>query len=317
MKHAAVALALVLLIGGSPRAEEFPGNILRVGADKQYKKPSEAIGAAKPGDTIVIDAGVWTNDTVYCPNSPNITVRGAGIDRTVIDASGFDARHYGDTERPHIAGWKGLWVVTAPGWTVEGVTFRNARIPDDAGHNGAGIRYEADGDVTFRNCSFTGCQNGILCGASSNATMTIEGCLFRDNGNHPEWNLGECGYSHNLYIGAIKELVFRNSISDHACIGHNLKSRAYRTTVENSVFDDGHDGRSSYLLDCPNGGIVTIAGCRFVQSETAANRVMISIGEEGAYPGTSLAERDNTFVDHRNNPPAIWNLAFSDASAAP
>ena len=83
------------------------------------------------------------------------------------------------------------------------------------------------------------------------------------------------------------------------------------------MFDDGHDGRSSYLLDCPNGGIVTIAGCRFVQSEMAANRVMISIGEEGAYPGTSLAERDNTFVDHRNNPPAIWNLAFSDASAAP
>ena len=317
MKHAVAAMAAALLVGCSLFADESPGAILRVGADKQYRKPSEAISAAKPGDTIVIDAGVWTNDTIYCPKTQNVTIRGAGIDKTVIDASGFDARRYGDTEHPHIAGWKGIWVITAPGWTVEGVTFRNARIPDDAGRNGAGIRYEADGDVTFRNCSFTGCQNGILCGAYSNATMTIEGCVFRDNGNHPEWNLGECGYSHNLYIGAIKELVFRNCISDHACIGHNLKSRAYKTTVENSVFDDGHDGRSSYLLNCPNGGAVTITGCRFVQSETAANRVMISIGEEGAYAGTSLTERGNTFTDYRNNPAAIWNLAFPVRSSAP
>ena len=299
-------MAAALLFGGSL----FAGNVLHVGADKEYKRPSEAINAAQAGDTIVIDEGVWTDDTLYCPKTPDITIRGAGIDKTVLDAINFNAQYYGDNAHPHIAGWKGIWVITATGWTVEGITFRNARIPDDAGRNGAGIRYEADGDVTFRNCSFTGCQNGILCGAYPNATMIVEGCLFRDNGNHPEWNLGECGYTHNIYIGAIKELIFRNCISDHACIGHNLKSRAYKTTVENCVFDDGHDGRSSYLLNCPNGGVVTITGCRFVQSETAANGVMIAIGEEGAYAMTKLIQHDNTFTDYRGG--TIWRLEFTE-----
>ena len=287
--------------------EQHVARVLYVGANQKYKKPSEAITAALDGDTIVIDEGVWTDDTIYCPDTPNITIRGAGIDKTILDASAFDARYYGDPERPHIAGWKGIWVVTAPGWTIEGITFRNARIPDDAGHNGAGLRYEADGDVTIRNCSFTGSQNGILCGAFPNATMTVEGCFFRGNGNRAEWG-GMEGDTHNIYIGAIKELIFRDCISDHAWIGHNLKSRAHRTTVENCVFDDGHDGRSSYLLNCPNGGAVTITGCTFVQAETAANGVMIAIGEEGAYPRTSLTEHDNTFIDYRGG--TVWRLDF-------
>jgi len=290
-------------------ADGASGRVLYVGVDKEYKKPSAAISAAQAGDTIVIDAGVWTNDTIRCPGTPNLKIRGAGIDKTVLDAISFNARRYGDPARPHIADWKGIWVITGIGWTIEGITFRNARIPEAAGCNGAGIRYEADGDVTIRGCSFTGCQNGILCGAFSNATMTVEGCLFRDNGNHPEWNLGKSGYTHNVYIGAIRELVFRNCISDHACIGHNLKSRAFRTTVENCVFDDGHDGRSSYLLNCPNGGIVTITGCTFVQSETAVNGVMISIGEEGAYEETRLVQHDNVFTDHRGG--TVWRLAFT------
>ena len=308
-RRLASALLGALLLGGVSAACAS-GRVLRVGADKEYKKPSAAITAAQAGDTIVIDEGVWTDDTIYCPKTPDVTIRGAGIDRTVLDAINFNAQSAGDSAHPHIAGWKGIWVVTAPGWTIEGITFRNARIPPDAGGNGAGIRYEADGDVTFRNCSFTGCQNGILCGAYPNATMVVEGCLFRDNGNHPEWNLGECGYTHNIYIGAIKELVFRNCVSDHACIGHNLKSRAYKTTVENCVFDDGHDGRSSYLLNCPNGGVVTITGCTFVQAETAANGVMISIGEEGSYAMTKLVQHDNTFTDYRGG--TIWRLAFTE-----
>ena len=310
-RRLAAALLGALLLGDA-FAGGASGRVLRVGADKEYKRPSEAINAAQAGDTIVIDEGVWTDDTIYCPKTPDVTIRGAGIDKTVLDAINFNAQYYGDNAHPHIAGWKGIWVITAPGWTVEGVTFRNARIPDDAGRNGAGIRYEADGDVTFRNCSFTGCQNGILCGAYPNATMTVEGCLFRDNGNHPEWNLGECGYTHNIYIGAIKELIFRNCISDHACIGHNLKSRAYKTTVEDCVFDDGHDGRSSYLLNCPNGGIVTITGCRFVQSETAANGVMISIGEEGAYAMTKLVQHGNTLINYRAAGCTEWRLEFTE-----
>ena len=288
--------AAFMAVWGAGRAD-----ILRVGADKEYKKPSEAFDAAKDGDTIVIDEGVWTDDVKYLPSTPNLTICGAGIDRTVIDGSRFIASTY-PSDEPHIAGWKGLWVITGTGCTVEGVTFRNARVPAAAGQNGAGIRYEGDGPITIRNCSFTDNQNGILCGPLPNATMLIEGCVFRSNGNRAEWG-GDEGNTHNLYIGAIRELIFRNCISDHAWKGHDLKSRAYKTTIENSVFDDGHDARSSYIINCPNGGDVTVTGCTLVQSETAENGVMIAVGEEGAYSGSKFREENNTFIDYRGGTP--------------
>lgn len=92
MKKSVVVLAAALLFGGSL----FAGNVLRVGADKEYKKPSEAINAAQAGDTIVIDEGVWMDDTLYCPKTPDITIRGVGIDKTVLDAINFNAQYYGD-----------------------------------------------------------------------------------------------------------------------------------------------------------------------------------------------------------------------------
>ena len=274
--------------------------VLEVGPGKAYATPSAAFSAARDGDTIVIAEGVY-HDVCYCPKTPNLTVRGAGIDKTVIDGSTFNAPSSAQGG-PHLAGWKGLWVVTAEGWTIEGVTFRNARIPGDAGANGAGLRYEADGDVTIRGCSFTGCQNGILCGALPHATMTIEASEFHNNGNHAEWG-GEEGYTHNLYIGVIKELVFRNCISDHAYRGHDLKSRALKTVIENCVFDDGHDGRSSYLVNCPQGGDVTIAGCTFVQSEASDNARMISIadGDGLLHPGSVVYAENNTFTNYRHS----------------
>lgn len=274
--------------------------VLEVGPGKAYATPSAAFGAARDGDTIVIAEGVY-NDVCYCPATPNLTVRGAGINKTVIDGSTFNAPSYAQGG-PHIAGWKGLWVVTAEGWTIEDVTFRNARIPADAGGNGAGLRYEADGDVTIRRCSFTGNQNGILCGALPHATMTIEASEFHDNGNHAEWG-GEEGYTHNLYIGVIKELIFRSCISDHAYRGHDLKSRALKTVIENCVFDDGHDGQASYLVNCPQGGDVTITGCTFVQSEVSTNARMISIadGDGARHPGSVVYAENNTFTNYRHS----------------
>ena len=94
---------------------------------------------------------------------------------------------------------------------------------------------------------------------------------------------------HTLLAPDRRSLVFRDCASDHAREGHALKSRALETIVERCVFDDGDDGRSSYLLDCPNGGLVRVARCRFVQSPVAPNGTMVSVGEEGhLHPGSAL-----------------------------
>ncbi len=255
----------------APPATNAAPRVLRVGPGEAFSRPSDAAKAARDGDTVVIEGGEWTGD-VCVWRANDIRIYGAGADRTVLDADG------------RTAAGKGLWVVQGTNVTIRGVTLRGAACPD---RNGAGIRHEADGALTVTDCRFEGNENGFLSGVATNAVLTFERCVFRDNG------AGD-GLSHNVYAGRAKKLVFRDCVSDHAREGHALKSRALETVVENCVFDDGDDGRSSYLVDCPNGGRVRIAGCRFVQSPVAPNGTMVSVGEEGGlYPDSALDLRDN------------------------
>lgn len=249
---------------------------IKVGPNESCKRPSAAARMAQDGDTIVIAAGEYKGD-VCAWRANNLTIRGAGIGKTVLDADG------------KICMGKGLWVVCGVNAKIEGITFKGAKCPDK---NGSGIRLDANGDLTIKACSFEGNENGILTGVSPDATLTVDKCVFYKNGH------GD-GYSHNLYIGKIKKLVFKNSSSSHALMGHNLKSRALETVILNSVFDDGQDGTSSYLVNCPNGGKVTMKGCTLVQSPAASNGVMVSIGEEGAYPDTTFENKRNKFRNLR------------------
>jgi hypothetical protein len=255
----------------APPATNAAPRVLRVGPGEAFEKPSDAAAAARDGDTVVIEAGEWKGD-VCVWRANDIRIHGAGADKTILDADG------------RAAAGKGLWVVQGTNVTIRGVALRGAACPD---RNGAGIRHEADGALTVSDCRFERNENGFLSGVATNAVLTFERCVFRDNG------AGD-GYSHNVYVGRAKRLVFRDCASDHAREGHALKSRARETVVENCVFDDGDDGRSSYLVDCPNGGRVRIAGCRFVQSPVAPNGTMVSVGEEGGlYPDSALDLQDN------------------------
>lgn len=262
--------------GAPARAFRSAREPLRVGPGERFTRPSEAAAVARDGDTVLIAAGRYDGD-VCAWRANDLTIRGAGAERTILDACGKACMG------------KGIWVICGTNATIEGVSFRGAACRD---RNGAGIRLDADGDLTVRRCIFEKNENGILTGAHGRATVTIEQCRFTGNG------AGD-GYSHNLYIGAIRRLVFRHSASDHAVRGHNLKSRAYETEILDSVFDDGEDGISSYLVDCPNGGRVTMKNCRLVQSPDATNGTMVSLGEEGAYPGSLFAESGNVYMDRR------------------
>ena len=244
---------------------------LRVGPGEAFAKPSDAARAARDGDTVRIAAGTWRGD-VCVWRANDLTILGAGADATVVDAEG------------RAAAGKGLWVVQGTNVAIRGVSLRGAACPD---RNGAGIRHEADGALTVTDCRFEGNENGFLSGVETNAVLMFRRCVFRDNG------AGD-GQSHNVYVGRAKKLVFEDCLSDHAREGHALKSRALVTIVNRCLFDDGDDGRSSYLVDCPNGGRVRIAGCRFVQSPVAPNGTMVSVGEEGGlYPDSALDLLDN------------------------
>ena len=272
IKVAGVSLAIFLAM-----ATVATGAELNVGPGAAFGKPSEAAKVAKDGDTVRIAAGVWRGD-VCIWRANNLTILGEGPDKTILDAEG------------RTAAGKGLWVVQGTNVTIRGVTLRGAACRD---RNGAGIRHEADGALMVSECRFEDNEDGFLSGVATNAVLTFERCVFRGGG------FGD-GYSHNIYVGRAKKLIFRDCVSDHAREGHALKSRALETVIERCVFDDGDDGRCSYLVNCPNGGHVSISGCRFVQSPVAPNGTMVSVGEEGAYPDSYLdIATDNVFENRR------------------
>ena len=268
IRHCRVAATSFVIAAAALAAADSVTNAareLRVGPGEAFARPSDAARVARDGDTVRIAPGTWRGD-VCVWRASDLAIFGAGAEATVLDASG------------RAAAGKGLWVVRGTNVTIRGVSFRGAACPD---RNGAGIRHEADGALTVADCRFERNENGFLSGVATNAVLTFGRCAFRDNG------AGD-GLSHNVYVGRAKRLVFRDCVSDHAREGHALKSRALETVVEGCVFDDGDDGRSSYLVDCPDGGRVGIDRCRFVQSPVAPNGTMVSIGEESVLPGSSL-----------------------------
>ena len=123
--------------------------VLLVGPDRLYKRPSEAASSAKDGDTIEIDAGVYSGDVAIW-RQHNLIIRGVG-GRANIKANGRAAEE------------KGIWVIKGDKTTVENIEFSGARVPD---RNGAGIRQEGSG-LTIRNCYFHHNENGILGGAGN------------------------------------------------------------------------------------------------------------------------------------------------------
>ena len=253
-----------------------PAATLKVGPNKKFTKPSQAIQAAQDGDTIDIDAGVYPGD-VATVRANHLTIRGVGNGRAKLPARG------------HEAGGKGIWVVTGSDLTVENIEFSGARVRD---RNGAGIRPEGK-NLTVRNCRFYDCENGVLGG---NGEILFESCSFE-----------HCGpvaspATHSLYIGKhCTKLVFRHNYSTDVIQGHLLKSRAKESWLLYNRLSD-ENGTGSAVADFPNGGVVVIIGNVMHKGPHGNNSRVIAYGFEGIkHQRNALCVVNNTMVyEHRH-----------------
>ena len=241
-----------------------------MGPGKTFALPSAAAAAAANGDVVKISAGDYTGDvTTWSAN--NLTICGVG-GRARLFANGKNA------------GGKGIWVIRGGNVTVDSIEFHDAKVPDQ---NGAGIRAEGL-NLTINNSGFYDNENGILGGDVG--TITIDRSEFARNG------FGD-GFTHNIYVGPTDRLNVTSSYFHEAKIGHNLKSRAKQTSIENSYFMDGPTGTSSYLVDFPNGGVVYLRGNLFQKGPDADNSIAIAYGQEGLNkPVNTLEMVHNTVV---------------------
>ena len=243
-------------------------SIIDVTTGTPYATVSAAILGSGNGDVISISAGAYSE---YFP-----TIR---HDLTIQGVSGLAVL----TTPGQPDNGKGI-LVTNGNIVLRNLDISGASVPDG---NGAGIRYET-GTLLVVNSHIHDNQNGILANASP-GSITITQSEIDHNG------AGD-GYTHNLYINEIANLVIRDSYIHDASAGHEVKSRADHTTITGTRIQD-QQGDASYAIDLPNGGAALITGNTIEKGPNVQNRTVIHLGGDGAYANTSLTVTGNTLID--------------------
>jgi hypothetical protein len=250
---------------------------IHVGPGHAVKTIAAAAALAKDGDTVEIDAGDYRRDVAVWKQD-RLTIRG-------MSNSGEGVKLIADGAS---AEGKAIWVMRGGAITVENIEFSEARVADK---NGAGIRFEK-GRLVVRKCRFVHNENGILT-SGGDAELDIVDSEFGHNGH------GD-GYSHNLYVGALRRLRVTGSYFHHAHVGHLLKSRAAENHILYNRLSDESGGRASYELEFPNGGVAYVIGNIIEQSATTENPTIISFGAEGYKgPKNELYLINNTIDNNR------------------
>lgn len=232
-----------------------------------------AIDAASSGDTIDVQAGVYTNQFLTIGKS--VTLQGVGgpvvLTATVNAPNG-----------------KAIITEGAAGLSVaiNGFDISGAVVGDN---NGAAIRYEG-GALSLSNDWLHNNQEGLLGAPDPNGSISIDHSEIDHNGDGS-------GSTHNLYIGTIASFSLTNSYVHDAIVGHEIKSRAASNTITgNRIFDN--NGSASYSIDLPNGGNANISGNVIEQGANTQNPAMIAYGEEGMiYPSNTIAITSNMLVN--------------------
>ena len=270
-----IRLALLLLTLTAPAQAAAPGEppFLVVEKGKGFWRLDDAVNAVGDRDaTIRIAPGVYHDCAVQ--EAGRISFVAAEMGKVV-----FDGRTCED---------KAALVLRGRGATVDGIIFRNMRVPDA---NGAGIRLER-GPLTVTNAMFLNSEEGILTADDPASMIRVDRSTFS--------GLGRCdrglSCAHGIYVGHYGALVVTRSRFERGNGGHYLKSRANRIEVTDSSFDDSKGRTTNYMIDLPAGAIGTIARNMFVQGLDKENHsAMITVAAEAREnPSHGLAVSGNT-----------------------
>ena len=268
---------IALLIGPCAAADT-----LEVGPGRALTSPAQAAAAARDGDRVILDPGVYLACAIWTASHLTVEARPrpAGLNPTVMSQVVVTGT---------VCAGRALFIFTGSDIAVRGISFQNARGRE---HNGAGILMEGD-NLSVEDSHFLNNENGILTGGTVSSAVRVTRSLFQGNGSCQ----GAC--AHALYIGqGIGRLEVQGCVFLDTHTGHHIKSKAHLTIVRDSRIEDGTKGNASYLIELPFGGDAEIVNNVLQKGARSENRdVAISIGAEGArYPTAFMTIRGNRFV---------------------
>lgn len=272
-RHALLALGSLLSAPAWAQPADAPATTLQVGPGRPLRTLAQAARIATDDTLIEVDAGEYRGDVAFWPQH-RLQLRAVG-GRVRLVADGAAAQG------------KGVFVTRGQQFRVEGFDFEGAQVPS---LNGAGIRVDA-GSAHIVDCSFADSQCGVLTGNDLGIEVVIERCGFTRH-------LRADGRNHHVYAGGIGRLVVTGSHFQGAQSGHLLKSRARDNRVTYNRLVDGAQGRASYELEFPNGGMAVVVGNVIQQGPGTENQQLVSFGAEGLHPAPNeLHMAFNTLVN--------------------
>ena len=236
-------LAALALIGAAPSQ---PFTI--AGTGQGYAHLEDALMAVRGQDaTVLIAPGVYKECAIQ--QAGRITFKAVTPGSVVFDGATCED--------------KAALVLRGLGSTVDGIVFRNLRVPDG---NGAGIRIEL-GDLTVVDSMFLDSQEGILGATDQPTRIRIERSTFA--------GLGQCDETpdcaHSVYVGNTGSVTITHSRFERGRGGHYVKLRSPRVEIADNSFDDTAGRKTNYMIDLPEGATGRIAGNVFVQGTHKEN----------------------------------------------
>ena len=290
--RATITLALLLAAPAAAQRSAAPFTIAETG--QGFGGLQQAVAAVGDRDaTIVIAPGTYRDCATQ--DAGRITYRAASPGTAVFDGGACDG--------------KATLVLDGRGSRVEGLVFRNIRVPDG---NGAGIRTES-GDLTVVNSMFLDSQEGILGAQDTAQTISIDRSTFAGLGQCDETT--DC--AHSVYLGNRGRISITNSRFERGRGGHYVKLRTPDVRITDNSFDDTRGSKTNYMIDLSEGGTGLIARNTFVQGRNKENwSTLIAVSmEERTFAASGLKIENN---DARLSPGDTRRPAFvANASKQP
>jgi len=238
---------------------------------------AEALKWAQSGSLIELGAGVYPQAGEL--KADNVTIRGEP----------------GAVLEGKAAKGKAALVLSGNNTRVEQLECRNIQVKHK---NGACIRLQGR-DLTLSQVYFHDSESGVLAGYKPGRVL-VEHSRFE--------RLGKNGRAHGIYVGGGQLVIRHSKFLSGQSEGHEVKSGAELTLIEDSVIAS-LDGRDSRLLDAPNGGQVVLRGNVLAQGPNSSNQDVIGFGLTNyRYPQNSMLLERNVILLERSSRNILLNM---------